>query len=210
MATCSGGHRSPHPDSSGLRGNLRLRANSYRARAPPERSAGPPARSHGGMGGYITRPRARVHQLGALPSSRGTPSPIPHDRQDPRHCSSGHRLAQWVGVLRTVRPPEGGADRERFAATDRLLRAVARFSADAELGRRRGRGRSDGGGDRRLPQPGGLPLAIVPRGPVHPGAGQGAGLPVGLSQRRRLAELLSADEWWGRDLADELGLRGCE
>jgi DNA invertase Pin-like site-specific DNA recombinase len=29
---------------------------------------------------------------------------------------------------------------------------------------------------------------------------------LGLSPRRRPAELLSADEWWGRDLADELGL----
>jgi hypothetical protein len=29
---------------------------------------------------------------------------------------------------------------------------------------------------------------------------------LGLSPRRRPAELLSIDEWWGRDLADELGV----
>ena len=45
-----------------------------------------------------------------------------------------------------------------------------------------------------------------PRRPVHPGACQGTGLPTGSQPEARPAEPLAADEWWVRDLADELGV----
>ena len=104
---------------------------------------------------------------------------------------------QWIG---------GTSTEHSFAATDQSLRAIARFSSDAEPGRGRGRGRSDVRTDRRVPQPGGLPPAIEPRRPVHPGACQGTGLPTGSQSRGAAGGALAVDEWWVRDLADELGV----
>ena len=52
------------------------------------------------------------------------------------------------------------------------------------------------------------PARITPL-PGIAGAGQGQVYRLGLSPRRRPAERLSADEWWVRDLADELGVSYC-
>ena len=58
----------------------------------------------------------------------------------------------------------------------------------------------------RVPGPGGLPRTIKPCGPLHAGVGSGPWYRLVLSPRRRSTEGLAVDEWWIRDLADELGV----
>ena len=92
-------------------------------------------------------------------------------------------------------------------ATNQSLRATDRLPADAKAcgGRRRGRPTRPHKSPSRLNREGFRP----PSGRVDrftPELARGLVHRLGLGPTRRPAELLSADEWWGRDLADELGV----
>ena len=111
-------------------------------------------------------------------------------RQD-RRCPVTLRTS-WSASSGSV-----GLDGARFPATDQSLRATDRLPSDAKAGGGRRRGWANRRTDRGVPGPGGLPPALRPRGPIHPGASQGPGVPT-----RSQPEATARGESGGRRVVD--------